>query len=120
VPPLDASLWTALGFAVGMGVGGAVAARLAGRSAVKGRCCPACGASLSLLPLLPFLSWFGAVPRCRNCGWEAGRSYAIVELAALLIGLGAIFMVAFPAALYVALAGWAILLVLLLGLRRFG
>jgi prepilin signal peptidase PulO-like enzyme (type II secretory pathway) len=120
VPPLDASLWTALGFAVGMGVGGAVAARLAGRSAVKGRLCPSCGASLSLLPRLPLLSWFGAVPRCRNCGYETGRPYAIIELVALAIGLGAIFMVSFPAALYVTVAGWAVLLALLFGLRRFG
>ena len=107
-----ASAWTALGFALGMGAGGALAARFAGRPVLAGRRCPGCGASLSLWPRMPILSWLGVVPRCRHCGFVTNRLRAGIETAALLVGLVAIFAAPFPLALYLALGGWAVLLAL--------
>jgi prepilin signal peptidase PulO-like enzyme (type II secretory pathway) len=120
VAPLGPGAWTALGFVVGLGAGGALAARLAGRSVAAGRRCSGCGATLSFWPRFPILSWFGAVPKCRECGRKSGRFHAVIEAGALLIGLAAIFAFSFPAALYAALAGWALLLVGAYVWRRFG
>jgi prepilin signal peptidase PulO-like enzyme (type II secretory pathway) len=115
-----ASAWAALGFVLGMGAGAALAARLAGRNVLAGRRCPGCGASLSPWPRFPILSWFGTVPRCRGCGMAISRWPAAVEAAALLVGLAAIFAASFPLALYLALGGWALLLLLVILWRRFG
>ncbi|HEY1606185.1 MAG TPA: prepilin peptidase [Allosphingosinicella sp.] len=112
------SAWTAFAFVLGMAAGGAVAARLAGKPVLAGRRCPACGESLSLWPRLPFLSWFGAVPRCRHCGLATSRLRAGLEAVALLVGLAAILAAPFPLALYLALGGWALLLALFILWRR--
>jgi prepilin signal peptidase PulO-like enzyme (type II secretory pathway) len=116
---LGANVWTALGFVLGMAAGGAAAARFAGKSILAGRRCPACDASLSVWPRFPTLSWFGAMPRCRRCGFATSRLRAGIEAAALLVGVVAIFAAPFPLALYLALGGWALLLVLFLLWRRF-
>jgi prepilin signal peptidase PulO-like enzyme (type II secretory pathway) len=116
---LGANLWTALGFVLGMAAGGAMAARFAGKPILAGRRCPACDGSLSFWPRLPILSWFGVVPRCRNCGFATSRLRAGIEAAALIGGLVAIFAAPFPLALYLALGGWTLLLMLFLLWRRF-
>lgn len=116
---LGASAWTALAFVVGMAAGGAAAAFFAGKPVLAGRRCPGCGASLSLWPRVPSLSWFGVVPRCRHCGLATDPLRAAIEVAALLVGLVAIFAAPFPLALYLALGGWALLLALFILWRRW-
>jgi prepilin signal peptidase PulO-like enzyme (type II secretory pathway) len=113
-----ASAWTAFGFVLGVAAGGALAARLAGRAVLAGRRCPGCGASLSPWPRLPILSWFGVVPHCRQCGRAVSRLHSIVEAGIVLIGLAAIFASPFPAAIYLALGGWSLLLLVAFAWRR--
>ena len=115
---LGGSAGTALGFVVGAAAGAALTARLRGRSVAAGRLCPQCGASLSLWPSFPFLSWVAVVPRCRRCGLATPRLHAFVEAGVVLVGLAAIFATPFPQAIFVALAGWALLLVLVFLWRR--
>ena len=114
----EGSAWTALGLVVGMAVGGALAAWLVGRNLLRGRRCTNCHASLSPLTRFPFLSWFGATPRCRNCGAAAGRLHPALEAAFLLIGLASVLAAPLLLAIYVAVAGWAALLLLILVWRR--
>ncbi len=116
----EAGAWTALAFAVGLAGGGALAAWLAGKRILPGRRCPRCDASLSLLARFPLISWFGAIPRCRQCGFAIGRLHAALEAGFLLIGLAAIFAAPMPLAIALALAGWAALFLLILAWRRFG
>jgi prepilin signal peptidase PulO-like enzyme (type II secretory pathway) len=114
------SAWTALGFVLGMAAGGGLAAKLAGRKVAAGRCCASCCASLSPWPRVPFLSWFGTRPHCPRCGLPAPRLRAALEAAVVLIALVAIFASPPGVAVFVALAGWALLLLLVLLWRRFG
>ena len=120
MPVIGASAWAALGFVIGMGAGAALAARLAGRKVLAGRRCGGCGASLSPWPRVPALSWFGLVPRCRHCGLATSRLRAGLEAAVVLVGLAAILTAAFPLALYLALGGWTVLLMLFILWRRVG
>jgi prepilin signal peptidase PulO-like enzyme (type II secretory pathway) len=115
---IEASAWTALGFVLGVAVGGAIASAVAGKQILAGRRCPGCGASLSPAARLPFLSWFAILPHCRRCGLAVSRLHAIVEAGVVLIGLAAIFATPFPTAIYVALAGWGLLLILAFLWRR--
>ncbi|MDB5691897.1 MAG: Type 4 prepilin-like protein leader peptide-processing enzyme [Alphaproteobacteria bacterium] len=115
---LGGSAWTAVGFVLGAAAGGALAARLAGKAVLPGRRCAGCGASLSPWPRFPILSWFGVVPHCRRCGLDVVRFHSVVEAGIVLIGLAAIFASPFPAAIYVALAGWSLLLLLAFLWRR--
>src|SRR6185503_14787599 len=51
------------------------------RSWVRGRsACPACGATLGPLDLVPFFSWAFARGRCRHCGASISARYPITEL----------------------------------------
>jgi prepilin signal peptidase PulO-like enzyme (type II secretory pathway) len=116
---IEGSAWTALGLVLGVAAGGALAAWLAGKRILPGRRCPRCEASLSPVARFPFLSWFGATPRCRSCGLATARLHPALEAAFLLIGLAAVFMVPLPLAIFVAVGGWAALLVLIFAWRRF-
>jgi prepilin signal peptidase PulO-like enzyme (type II secretory pathway) len=107
----------AFGFVLGVGAGGALAARALGRSVLAGRRCVGCGASLSLWPAVPSLSWFGVAPRCRNCGTASDWLHPVLEAAVVLIGLLAIFVLPLPLALLAMLAGWVLFP---LALRRWG
>lgn len=115
---LGDSAGIAFGFVVGAVAGSALAARVAGRSVTAGRLCPHCRDSLSFWPRFPILSWVAVVPRCRRCGLATPRLHAFVEAAVILIGLAAIFATPFPEAIFVALAGWALLLLFLWRRRR--
>jgi prepilin signal peptidase PulO-like enzyme (type II secretory pathway) len=107
----------AFGFVLGVAGGGALAARWRGRSVLAGRRCGECGASLSPLPALPFLSWFGVAPRCRRCGAANGWLHPALEAAVVLVGLIAIFALPLPFALLAMVAGWVLFP---LALRRWG
>ena len=112
-----AKVATAFGFVLGVGGGGALAARWRGRSVLAGRRCDDCGASLSLWPAVPLLSWFGVVPRCRECGAASDWLHPALEAAAVLTGLVAIFVLPLPFALLAMAAGWVLFP---LALRRWG
>lgn len=50
--------------------------------------CPACGARLTLLDLVPVLSWLALRARCRHCGAHISSRYPVVELLAGLVFAG--------------------------------
>jgi prepilin signal peptidase PulO-like enzyme (type II secretory pathway) len=107
----------AVGYVVGVGLGGALAARLQGRSALAGRRCPACRASLSPVAALPFLSWFGVRPRCPRCGAGTPWREAALETGVVLIGLIAILTLPMPWAVVAGAAGF---LAFFFAVRRWG
>src|SRR3954470_19049010 len=107
----------ALGFVLGVGGGGALAARWRGRSVLAGRRCDDCGASLSLWPAVPFLSWLGVAPRCSRCGTASDWLHPALEAATMLVGLIAIFALPMLYALLAMVAGWVLFP---LALRRWG
>jgi prepilin signal peptidase PulO-like enzyme (type II secretory pathway) len=109
----EGSAWTALGFVLGLAAGGALAARLRGRPMLAGRRCPRCGASLSLWPAAPALSWVAARARCPRCGWETPRRFASFEAGVAAIGVAAILLLPVTVAIPVAAAGWLLLLFLI-------
>lgn len=64
-----------------------------GKAVVKGReaarsHCPSCGATLTVLDLIPLLSWVFLRGRCRHCGTPIPYFYPLVELCSLLLFLG--------------------------------
>lgn len=59
--------------------------------------CPHCGRKLSVLELLPLISWLVLKGRCRSCASPLGLFYPGIELAALAIALWA--AVSLPASL---------------------
>jgi prepilin signal peptidase PulO-like enzyme (type II secretory pathway) len=85
---------------------------------MAGRRCANCQASLSPFARLPFISWFGALPRCRQCGQAVLRLHPALEAAFLLVGLAAIFAAPLPFAIFIAVGGWALMFVLLLAWQR--
>jgi len=117
VTGLEPKLVTALGFLLGAGAGAAIAGRLRGERPLSGRRCARCGASLSLVPALPFLSWFGVRPHCPRCGAAAAWLHPALESAAVLIGLIAIFAVPDH---WVLPAAAAAFVGFVLALRRWG
>jgi prepilin signal peptidase PulO-like enzyme (type II secretory pathway) len=112
------SAWTALGFVLGLAGGGALAARMRGRSVLAGRRCAGCGASLSLRPNFPILSWLATRPGCPRCRRAAPRFDAALELGVATIGVAAILLVPVRIAPICAAAGWLSLLVLIVWRRR--
>ncbi len=69
-----------------------------GKSFVTGRsACPACGHELSMLDMIPILSWLSLRGRCRYCGAPVSPRYSLVE------GLGGI-----AALLSVWRFGWSV------------
>jgi prepilin signal peptidase PulO-like enzyme (type II secretory pathway) len=114
----EGSAWTALGFVLGVSAGGALAARLRGKSVLAGRRCAACGASLSLWPRLPPLSWLATRPQCPRCGNEAPRLHAALEAAVALTGVAALLLAPPRIAVPGAVAAWLLLLLVLARRRR--
>ena len=60
----------------------AVSSAVVGRSA-----CPACGAKLGALELVPVLSWVALGGRCRHCRAAVSLFYPAIELAALGVAI---------------------------------
>jgi leader peptidase (prepilin peptidase)/N-methyltransferase len=60
--------------------------------------CPSCGAQLTLVDLVPVLSWVALRGRCRHCGAPISGRYPVVELATgvLCAGTAAALGTAWP------------------------
>jgi len=117
VSDLEPKLVTAIGFLFGVGLGGALSAWMRGRSVSAGRRCAACGASLSPARALPFLSWFGVLPRCGGCGAPAPWLEAALETAVVLLGLIGIFALPMPWTFFVPAAAFV---AFVFAIRRWG
>ena len=115
--PLAAKLAALIAYLVGVGAGGAIVARLRGARLRPGRRCGRCGASLSPVAALPWLSWFGVRPRCPVCGSAAPWLPAALETAIVL--MGALALITVPLA-WSALAIVAGFLLFVLAARRWG
>jgi prepilin signal peptidase PulO-like enzyme (type II secretory pathway) len=117
VSDLEPKLVTAIAFVFGVGLGVALPAWMRGASAISGRLCRRCGASLSPVAVAPFLSWLATLPRCRACGAPAPWLPAAVETAVLLLGLIGIVALPLPWAFFVPAAAFV---AFVLAIRRWG
>ncbi|WP_380786478.1 prepilin peptidase [Sphingomonas sp. R86521] len=108
-----------LAWAIGLGVLGAIIGSFIAalvvrwsddRSVMRGRsACDSCGATLRAWELVPLLSALVQRGRCRTCSAPIAPLHWRVELGALVIGAGAGWVVAGPAALAGAVFGWLLL-----------
>ena len=82
----------------------------AGKSPIAGRsCCDQCGHPLSVVDLIPLVSWLVQRRRCRYCGDVLGAFYPAIELGALFIALWAA-TIAEGAMLWISCClGWCLL-----------
>lgn len=80
--------------------------------------CPGCGRVLSVLDLLPIVSWLALRGRCRTCGARLGWFYPLIEIAAGLVALWAAITVP-PPVLWVSCGlGWALLALAVIDARH--
>ncbi|KPF93521.1 hypothetical protein IP81_01920 [Novosphingobium sp. AAP83] len=99
---------------------GAVLVRLpAGRSVVGGRsACDGCGKALTVVELVPVLSWAIQRGKCRDCGASIGGAQIVCEVGGALIGVASVLWARETLALAAMLFGWQLLLLALLDLRH--
>lgn len=71
--------------------------------------CSACGRRLSLLELIPIVSWVAQRGKCRGCSAAISRAYPIIELGA--VGVAVWAWLAVPAEVFAAtcVLGWLLL-----------
>ena len=111
IGPVPGSAATAVGFLLGAIIGSFLAATLIrwpqGRSVIRGRSrCDHCGRSLSLVELVPILSWLVQRGKCRKCGAAIDPRHLAIELGGAVIAVTAILAHPLPLALLTALLGW--------------
>ena len=78
-----------------------------GRSA-----CPNCGETLSPLSLIPVFSWLAQRGRCSHCSERISRSYTLIECAALLVAVWAVWVMTLASGWLLAAScglGWTLL-----------
>lgn len=84
---------------------------LQGRSALRGRsACEACLRPLAAFELIPLISFVVLRGRCRSCGSAIAPAHFVIELAALLVGLGAAAFIPQPTLAIALWLGWLLLL----------
>ena len=84
--------------------------------------CPACGATLSPLSLVPVISWMAQLGRCRHCHGRISAAYPLVEIAALALAVWAIGAMPFASGWVLAAScvlGWTLLALSLIDARHF-
>lgn len=108
-----------LGAIVGSFLGAALERLPSGRSIVSGRsACDGCGKALTVVELVPVLSWLVQAGRCRTCGSRIGGWQLACELGGAGIGVASLPLARDGLALAAMLLGWQLLLLALLDLRH--
>ncbi|MBB4612573.1 prepilin peptidase [Novosphingobium taihuense] len=108
-----------LGAIVGSFLGAALVRMPEGRSVVTGRsACDGCGKALTVMELVPVLSWLAQRGKCRACGARIGRGQLACELGGAAVGIGAVLVAREGLVLAAMLLGWQLLLLALLDLRH--
>ncbi len=86
---------------------------MTGRSA-----CDGCGKALTVVELVPVLSWMMQWGKCRSCGARIGGWQLACELGGAAIGVASLLLAREGLALAAMLLGWQLLLLALLDLRH--
>ncbi len=86
---------------------------MTGRSA-----CDGCGKALTVVELVPVLSWMMQRGKCRSCGARIGGWQLACELGGAAIGVASLLLAREGLALAAMLLGWQLLLLALLDLRH--
>lgn len=86
---------------------------MSGRSA-----CDGCGKALTVVELVPVLSWMMQRGKCRSCGARIGGWQLACELGGAGIGVASLLLAREGLALAAMLLGWQLLLLGLLDLRH--
>lgn len=108
-----------LGAIVGSFLGAALVRLPEGRSVVTGRsACDGCGKALTVVELVPVLSWLAQRGKCRTCGARIGGWQLACELGGAAMGMGAVLVAREGMVLAAMLLGWQLLLLALLDLRH--
>ncbi|MGV3510607.1 MAG: prepilin peptidase [Novosphingobium sp.] len=108
-----------LGAIVGSFLGAALERMPQGRSIVTGRsACDSCGKALTVVELVPILSWLMQRGKCRTCGGSIGGWQLVCELGGAGIGVASALLMLDGLVLAAMLMGWQLLLLALLDLRH--
>jgi leader peptidase (prepilin peptidase)/N-methyltransferase len=81
--------------------------------------CQYCAAVLGPRDLVPLLSWFVSLGRCRHCGRRIDWFYPAIEMAALLVAVIAIGVNGVPRAWLDCLLGWWLLALAWIDARKW-
>lgn len=108
-----------LGAIIGSFLGAALHRLPEERSVVTGRsACDSCGTALTVIELVPVLSWLAQRGRCRTCGSPIGVWQLGAELGAAAIAVGAVLFAQPGTVLAAMVLGWQLLLLALLDARH--
>ncbi|OYW48970.1 MAG: hypothetical protein B7Y36_13650 [Novosphingobium sp. 28-62-57] len=108
-----------LGAVIGSFLGAVLSRMPEGRSVVRGRsACDGCGKALTVIELVPVLSWAAQRGKCRTCGAPIGGWQLACELGGVGIGVVSMLLAREGYALAAMLLGWQLLLLALLDLRH--
>lgn len=80
--------------------------------------CDGCGKALTVVELVPVLSWMMQRGKCRSCGAHIGGLQLACELGGAAIGVASLLLAREGLALAAMLLGWQLLLLALLDLRH--
>jgi leader peptidase (prepilin peptidase) / N-methyltransferase len=87
--------------------------------AIARSACPACGATLGPLSLVPVVSWIVQQGKCRHCRGTINPAYPLVEIAALAVALWAMTIVSGWLLAASCLLGWLLLALALIDARTY-
>lgn len=118
-PAIACPLFFVLGLVLGS-FGNVVADRIPAGESLGGRShCESCNRTLRLWELIPVFSWLALRGRCARCGATIPARFALIECASGLLFAAAVHAGGFLVipSLLLALAFWAMLLIMLVDLR---
>lgn len=113
IPQVTIPLLAALGLVFGS-FGNVIISRMPEDKTLHGRShCPHCNRTLRAIELIPLLSFAIQLRRCRGCGVIISWQYPLVEIAGMLlfIGAGALVSYSFFPSFALALALWSMLVI---------
>lgn len=112
-PQVTIPLLAILGLVFGS-FGNVILSRMPQDESMHGRShCPHCNRTLTAIELIPLISFAIQLRRCRGCGVIISWQYPLVEIAGMLLflGAGALTSFSFLPALALALALWSMLII---------